>query len=124
MIDFTPGELALDRAPFDASLPDRCTVQRYAATPDGAGGYTETWTADAHDVACRVAPVSGQQASETLGAGRPEAVQQYVGTLTAGTPLRAADRVSWDSSGRVLQVVGPGGRSRELSRRFRAVEVV
>jgi hypothetical protein len=125
MIGFTPGEVALNRAPFAADLPDVCHLARYGRTDDNAGGYTEAWTPDADPTPCRVA-AQLRAAEQQLGSG--VALQMpFVVTLPVGTVVGSRDRVLWDdpttATTRTLQVVGLGGRSRPLSFRVQAVEV-
>jgi hypothetical protein len=126
MMPLSPGELALNRAPFVDALPDRATIARYSHLSDGAGGYTDVWLPDAHTVACRVAPNTTQPREQPVGGG-VSLVQTYTVTFEAGTEIRGEDRVLWTEPlterARLLQVVGPGGRSQPLSRRVLCVEV-
>jgi SPP1 family predicted phage head-tail adaptor len=50
-------ELSQLRADANDYLPDTCTLQTLTRTPDGYGGWTETWANTHTGVACRVAGV-------------------------------------------------------------------
>lgn len=118
----TAAELADIRAAMVPRLPDQCTILRYSRVSDGAGGYTETWTADPSSVACRIAP-SGRSAAEQLVAGRVGSVEIYVGTFQYDVTLGGRDQVRWETADRLLQVIGPGGRTTQFTRRALLVEL-
>jgi len=97
------------------ALKDRVTLQTLTATPDGEGGFTETWQ-DAATLWARVevlhareAVVGGQRRHPeriraTLRHGVPvEATMRFV---HAGTVYRIVDGPVGDESGRRLVIVG------------------
>lgn len=63
------ADLARMRADMTHMLPDSAVIQTKSLTSDGAGGWTESWTA-AGTVACRLDPIgrsTSSQIMETLG---------------------------------------------------------
>lgn len=49
----TDAQLAAMRVVASESLPDRARVERRTSTPDGAGGWSESWVMVLRDVPCR-----------------------------------------------------------------------
>lgn len=88
-----------------AALPSTCTVMRKAQTPDGMGGFTETWGTLASGVACRLAvmPLMGRS-NEDVVAQRWAGQQVWQLTLPAGQDVTHDDRVTID--GIAYDVVG------------------
>lgn len=114
------ADLAGMRAAVTDSLPDTAQVQRATRTPDGMGGFTETWTTVA-TVACRIAP-TGNAPAEQVVAERVTDRVLWTLTLPAATDVTAADRITVGS--RTFEVVGVlSPRSYELCTRLVAVEV-
>lgn len=113
-------DLTAMKATLDASLPDTATVYRLTRTSDGAGGYTEAWTATGSAVACRISPAG--TGAEREVAARLAAVAPWVLTLPAATDVTAKDKMV--AGGRTFQVLAVlAARSWEISRRVICQEV-
>ncbi len=116
----TADELAAMREEVEASLPDTAQVQRRTLTPDGAGGFGESWQTVA-TVACRVAP-SGRSPDEQVIAERLTTTSVWTLTLPADTDVRPTDRIVVGA--RTFEVVASLARSDEIARRVVVTEVV
>ena len=120
MVKLSAADLAAARATLVESLPEIAQVQQATRVPDGAGGFTETWTTVA-TVPCRLAP-SGNEPTERVVAERVTDRKLWTLTLPAQTALTAKDRVVVGA--RTFEVVGVlSPRSYELCTRLVAVEV-
>src|SRR4051812_30846735 len=91
MIGFTPGELALNRAPFAADLPDTAVLWRPTRTVTAGGGRQASYVAQSA-VACRIAPAQ-RLAAEQEQAGRTAPVGDWQLTFAAATDVQSADVV-------------------------------
>ena len=58
----TTNELAQLRANADDWLPDTCTIQTATESVDATGGGSIAWANTYTSVACRLAPLTGQEA--------------------------------------------------------------
>lgn len=74
-------------------LDQRVTIQVKQSTPDGGGGYTETWS-DVATVWAYVRPMSG---AERTQAQQVEAPAMYRVTIRRRSDLTAAHRLVWQS---------------------------
>lgn len=106
------------RAELAASLPETAQLQLRTLTPDGAGGFSESWTTVA-TVGCRVSP-SGSQPQERVFADRAGGVSTWTITLPALTAIDLADRLIVGA--RTFEVVGVIARSQEIGRRVVCAE--
>jgi hypothetical protein len=61
MAILTASELSAMRDHLEAHLPDTCEIDSMARTSDGAGGWTEAWTARGTAIPCRMAHVITQR---------------------------------------------------------------
>lgn len=119
----TDGQLAWMRATATAALPESCTVSRPAASSDGMGGRTLTYTAHATAVPVRVSPTSSLEAGETELAGRLSGRKAWTLTFVDHVDVALTDRIT--TSSRTFEVVAlDGERSWELTRRVHCVEVL
>lgn len=84
-------DLAAMKAAQASALPLTCIISRRALSPDGAGGYTESWSNLATNVACRLAPLGTP--SEVVVAERFAGRQQWQLTLPTGQDITHEDRV-------------------------------
>lgn len=78
-----------------SSLKKRVTVQNVTRTPDGQGGFTETWT-DAADVWCSIEPLKAwerYQAAQLQAPVTHKIVMRYNRSVTAQSRLKYGDRV-------------------------------
>jgi head-tail adaptor len=116
----TADEITTMRSTLNTSLPDTAQVQRRTLTPDGAGGFTESWSTVA-TVACRLSP-AGRSPEERVIAERLTATSTWTLTVPALTDVQTADRVVVGS--RTFEVAAALARSSEISRRVICVEVV
>ena len=108
------------QATLNQSLPGIADIRRVSRVPDGAGGFTESWTTVA-TVACRLSP-SGQLPHERVIAERLATTSVWTLTLPALTDVRPADQMV--VGGRTFEVVAVLARSSEISRRVVCTEVV
>lgn len=114
------ADLTSMQATLTASLPDTATVYRLTRTSDGAGGYTETWTAVGSALACRISP-AGTGYENAVGT-KLAAVAPWVITLPASSDVTARDQVR--TATRTFQVLAVlAVRSWEISRRVICEEV-
>lgn len=107
------------RSTLDTSLPDTAQVQRKTLTPDGAGGFTESWATVA-TVACRISP-SGRSPEERAIADRLTATSAWTLTVPALTDIQPSDRIIVGN--RTFEVVAALSRSTEIGRRLMCIEV-
>jgi len=84
-------ELSEMRAEQEKQMPEVVYIQRLTRTPDGAGGWTETWQTVAMTKG-RIAP-SQRGAGEEVRAGAVTAYGEYIVTLPHDTELRQDDRL-------------------------------
>ena len=83
------------RASVAASLKKRLTIQNVARTPDGQGGFTETW-ADAATVYASLEPVKSYERYQAMQLAAPVShtvVMRYTPAVTARSRLAYGDRV-------------------------------
>jgi len=113
-------DLTAMRQTLEASLPETAQILRRTLAPDGALGFTESWTVVAA-VPCRIAPASAEDA-ERAGVSRTGAAVAWVLTVPAWTDVLPADRIT--AGGRTFEVATVlGPNSYELGRRVLATEV-
>lgn len=84
-------DIAEMRATLDESLPDTAAVTRRIDASDGAGGATTTWST-VTETLCRIGPVSARD--QRIVGATIAALANYTLTVTAGTDVRAADRIA------------------------------
>jgi SPP1 family predicted phage head-tail adaptor len=114
----TSAQLARMRTVAERALPGTAVIRGGSLTTDGGGGWTEAFTA-AGTVACRVAPISGNEREE---GDRIAADSQYVITLPATTVVETDDRIV--VAGVTYNVTAVRDRSWEITRRVEARKVV
>jgi head-tail adaptor len=95
-------DLAAMRDAVRGLLTEAATVLRQTRTPDGAGGYRETWAA-VGTYPCRLAP-AGLMPREEQGAGQVMVRGQPVATLPVEADVTPRDRVQIGSL--VWEIVG------------------
>jgi SPP1 family predicted phage head-tail adaptor len=111
------ADLTSMRATAQQALPGTAVIQSGTLTSDGGGGYTETFTPSG-TVACRVAPLSGDERQE---GGRITTDSEYVITLPADTTVETDDRIVVGSI--TYNVTAVRDRSWEITRRVEAKKV-
>jgi len=84
------------RAVQNEFMPGTAVIQRATLTPDGAGGYAESWAA-VGTVRARLYPQNVRTMSEAFGAAQVIAETRWFLTLPTGTEVVASDRVLMDS---------------------------
>lgn len=86
--------LARMRSDAEKLLPDTCTIQAVSTTPDGRGGFTETWStaSGGAGVKCRLDPFPREEQPETV-AGREATIHRRMLTVPWDAPLDASKRV-------------------------------
>lgn len=113
----TAGKLQRARFVLERTLPSQCTIHRDTAT-EGSLGRPGASPTTVGTVACRINPLSGNEAIEIE---QVTTTQVYQVTLPAESDIGPGDRIT--SDGRTFQVVGgTGERSWEVSRRVFAEE--
>jgi HK97 gp10 family phage protein/SPP1 family predicted phage head-tail adaptor len=83
------ADLTSMRGVLNDSLPDSAVIQSRTYTSDSGGGGTATWTAGG-TVACRIAPVSGDE--RAIG-GRLSPDAKWIVTLPANTSVSEDQRL-------------------------------
>lgn len=115
----TDAELDAMRDTAAQALPGTAIIQSQSVTDDSGGGGSVSWTA-AGTVACRVAPMSG---NEREIADRIAEDAKWVITLPAETAITTKQRiVAGGGTFNVLAVRAP--RSYEITRRVEVGEEV
>lgn len=108
----------IEASVVDEALPDTATVRRFTRTPDGGGGFTETW-ADLATYPARIDPAAGGEQGTLGGAIRDRTT--HIVTLPALVDVEESDRVMVNGTEYEITLVRKGG-SRELFRRLEVVE--
>ena len=107
------------------TLPDTCAISRRTRTPDGRGGYTDSWAAIATNVPCRITPNTAPAGGEEQ-AGRPGQVGAWAPwkiRLASGQDVTVRDRIVVAAFTYPLEVTAvSSGQSWELLRTCYAVE--
>lgn len=115
----TTAELARMRTIAQDALPGTAVIQNGTLTSDSGGGYTEAFTPrTGGTVACRLAPVSGNEREE---GDRINADADYIITLPATTTVETDDRIVIGAI--TYNVVAVRDRSWEVTRRVEAQKV-
>lgn len=81
-------------------LRERVTIQRVARVGDGYGGWTETWSNEATDVAASMMPSRGQERFESLRLvplTPYRMITRFVGDAYGAPYYTPADRVFWQN---------------------------
>lgn len=95
------GDLAWMQALQGAALPGSAILQRATMTPDGMGGYSESWAA-VGTVAARVYTQASRALAEGEQGAQIVSETRWFVTLPVGTQVTAADRIL--AGGRLYQV--------------------
>lgn len=95
----TAKDLAYMRDSIEELLPDTCNILSVTRTPDGQGGFTETWGTAVVGAACRL---DRQQAvgrrGEIVSGAALEAYTGWVISLPQATAVNVANRIEISSS--------------------------
>jgi len=110
----TAAEIAAMQDTQKAALPDTCTIKTRTLTPDGVGGYAETWTDLASNVACRLTPMTDP--TEAIVADRFRGRALWTLTLAEGQAISHNDRVVVGSDTYEVAGVREGGNWRTATR--------
>ncbi len=110
----TTAEIAAMQATQSAALPDTCTIKTRTLAPDGLGGYTESWTDRASNVACRLTPEADP--TEDVVADRFRGRALWTLTLPNGQDISHDDRVVVGSDTYEVAGVREGGAWRTATR--------
>ena len=86
-------ELALMRQTVAGGLPDLCTVKRLVLSPDGQGGYTETWSTVYSSVPCRLKPAGQGTRAGVQPGGQWHVASAWTLTIRYDQPLSTGERV-------------------------------
>jgi head-tail adaptor len=87
-------ELAQFRADILDALPDTGVIQAVTRTSDGAGGWSESWSAvSGGTVACRLDPLKGSTVQAGVIAGQESLTLRYQVTVPYDAPLDADRRL-------------------------------
>lgn len=85
-------DLTWMRSAQNSILPGTVTIQRVTLTPDGMGGFTETWS-NVGTVAGRLYPVNSRAFAESDSGAQLVSQTRWFVTLPVGTIVTAADRL-------------------------------
>ena len=110
----TAAEIAAMQDTQETALPDTCTIKSCTLAPDGLGGYTETWTDLASNVACRLTPMADP--TEAIVADRFRGRALWTLTLAEGQAISHDDRVVVGSDTYEVAGVREGGNWRTATR--------
>lgn len=99
MID--AAELAWMQGLQGAALPGTAIIQRATLTPDGMGGYSQTWS-PIGTVAARVYTQNSRAVAEGEQGAQIVSETRWFVTMPVGTQVTAADRIT--AGGRVFEV--------------------
>ena len=77
-------------------LPGTAIIQRHTLTPDGMGGFTESWS-NVGTVAARLYPVNSRAFAEGDNGAQLVSQTRWFVTMPVGTSVTAADRLSISS---------------------------
>lgn len=100
----TDHELRRIRATVDNLLPGTAVIERAERQSDGAGGFTETWSA-VGTAPCHL--LIDRSSVEDAVSGRIRLVSGYSILLPIATDVRSSDRIV--SNGATFEVVGYHG---------------
>lgn len=121
----TSTELAAMRADAEALMPDTAAVLRSVDTPDGQGGFTQTW-ATAGIYACNAAAGPYMRfGAERVVAGQTTPVGIIFLSLPHNADVNADDVIAWTHDGAVtnVQVTQASHRSWNVNTRVAGKEV-
>lgn len=124
-MSITSTELAAMRADAEALMPDEAAVLRSVDTPDGQGGFTQTW-ATAGTYACNAAAGPYMRfGAERVVAGQTTPVGIIFLSLPHDADVNADDVIAWTHDGSVtnVQVTQVGTRSWNVNARVAGKEV-
>ena len=122
MLALTTGEISLMRSEVNLALPGTAVLQTRTTSPDGQGGFTQTYAASS-TVSARLSPSPVQGVGvEAEIAARVAGRAMFVLTLAAETTVAATGRVVYN--GVTYEVVDAQTRTPwELSHRVFLAEV-
>lgn len=118
---FTAAELTEMRATATAALPDTCDIQTKSLTSDGQGGYSESHTTSASNVACRV-KADNIKVAEIIAQDGVKLQQTYTVTFAHDRTVNKTDRIVWNS--KTLEVITSLDNSWQIHKRVSCVEIV
>lgn len=98
---FTSEELIWMRDEVEKTLPDTCNILSLSATPDGQGGFTETWGTATASVACRVDAVITSNSDTVVGEGE-RVYTRLIVTVPHDTTITEENRI--EANGYTLDV--------------------
>ena len=95
-------------------MDQKITLQRLVKTPDGAGGYTESWANLARD-ACPWAKVTARSGRESMVEGRMAAQFTVVFEIYNRNDVVETDRILWGGTPyNIRGIRREGGRALRL----------
>lgn len=94
----TSSEVAALRSVANQALPDTCQIQRFERTPDGMGGYEETWNTVSTQP-CRISENRTQNREIEVG-GQIQSSGSHIVRVPHGVDVSETDRLIVSSSGR------------------------
>ncbi len=92
----TAAELAAMRSIQNDFMPGTAVIQRATLTPDGTGGYSESWQA-VGTVRVRLYPQNSRAMAETVAGAQVLSVTRWFVTMPTGTEVSASDRLLIDN---------------------------
>lgn len=114
------AELSAMREIEELVMPSTGVIERYALTPDGMGGYAETWSA-VGTVSCDLWPVNQREERERTRAGAQVISKaDWFITVPFDTDITAEDRMVIDSRSFEIVFV-PNDRSWSTALRCEAI---
>ena len=95
----TPSNKELEQIRSDleaVALPDTCSILSVTRTPDGQGGFTETWAATQTNVPCRLDGKLGGERNLVIGEGVRE-YHRWTLTVPYDTTITPSNRIEHNS---------------------------
>lgn len=103
MHGLTNAELAAMRYDIESLMPDYCYILEQTRTPDGQGGWSETWGTAVANVKCRIDAINpGARNNEIVQGAALLPFHTYILSLPFGTPITTDNRV--EVSGQLYSV--------------------
>lgn len=95
------------------SLRHRITIRRRTNTPDGAGGWTPSWTNVGVNLPADIVSINGKEAmvGQVL-----QSINTYKVTIRYMTGIKPADQITWDDGEElnILSCADPDGKRQRI----------
>lgn len=123
----TAAELTTMRAEAEVLMPDEAVVLRSVETPDGQGGFTQSWATDGTYPCNAAAGPYMRFGAERVVAGQTTPVGIIFLSMPHDADVNAGDRIGWTkagaATGTTLEVTQAGSRSWAVNLRVACKEV-